>query len=170
MMKILPRTGLNSFYLNPVYAPRCHLGSRIAPCAQRDTNISPATNVCPTSQNTRLAPFPAPSAVHLTGCLSIRLSATRTLCARISRFYLRFNGFLFNFFFTITQPVEICQEKSFRIPSGMIYCIMQGFYLSYLPGVTGWYAKDVRIRERRRLYADSSLPAFGYSRNCQAVL
>jgi len=34
----------------------------------RDTIISPATYVCPTSQNTRLMPLTAPSAIHLMIC------------------------------------------------------------------------------------------------------
>ena len=37
-------------------------------------------------------PLTAPSAVHLATCISIRLSAPRTLCARICCFDLRFNG------------------------------------------------------------------------------
>ncbi len=35
----------------------------------------------------------APSAVHLAVCISTRFSASRTLCARICCFDLRFNGF-----------------------------------------------------------------------------
>ena len=64
--------------------PRCHLDSRNDPCALRNTFIFPATDVCLTSQNTKRSPFPVPSAVHLTICISTRLSPSRTLCARIT--------------------------------------------------------------------------------------
>ncbi len=43
---VLSRTGIDH--------PRCHLDSRFDPCTHRDTNISPATNVCHTSHDTRL--------------------------------------------------------------------------------------------------------------------
>ena len=68
------------------FHPRCHLASRNDPCALRNTYIFQTTDVCPTSQNTRLLPLTAPSAVHLADCFSIRLSAPRTLCARIPVF------------------------------------------------------------------------------------
>ena len=70
--------------------PRYHLVSQFALCALRNTCIFPATDVCLTSQNTKhycstnLLLFPVPSAVHLTTCISTRLSPSRTLCARIT--------------------------------------------------------------------------------------
>ena len=68
------------------FHPRCHLASRNDPCPLRNTCIFQTTDVCPTSQNTRLLPLTAPSAVHLADCFSIRLSAPRTLCTRIPVF------------------------------------------------------------------------------------
>ena len=68
----------------------------VTPCALRDTCISPATNVCPTSQSTRLKIYPAFGcalsgpfgSLHLDPVLSLPDS----LCA-ICCFDLRFNGF-----------------------------------------------------------------------------
>ena len=65
----------------------------VIPCALRDTCISPATNVCPTSQSTRQKIYPAFGCAHWAACISTRFSASRTLCARICCFDLRFNGF-----------------------------------------------------------------------------
>ena len=68
--------------------PRYHLVSQFALCALRNTCIFPATDVCPTSQNTEpiryIQLLAAPSAVHLAACISTRLSPSRTLCARIT--------------------------------------------------------------------------------------
>ena len=68
----------------------------VTPCALRDTCISPATNVCPTSQSTRLKIYPAFGcalsgpfgSLHLDPVLSLPDS----LCAH-NCFDLRFNGF-----------------------------------------------------------------------------
>lgn len=53
------------------YYPRCHLDSQHDLCAQRDTNISPANDVCLQRRRILWNPFhlTAPSAVHLTTCI-----------------------------------------------------------------------------------------------------
>lgn len=76
--------------------PRCHLGSEETPCSRRNTNIFPATDVCLTSQNTRLLPFLAPSAAHLTVCVlpaftvPARCKYTITSLLPLLRFYGRY--------------------------------------------------------------------------------
>ena len=68
----------------------------VIPCALRDTCISPATNISPTSQSTRLKIYPAFGCALRGPFGSLHLdpvSASRTLCARICCFDLRFNGF-----------------------------------------------------------------------------
>lgn len=76
--------------------PRCHLGSGENPCSRRNTNIFPATDVCLTSQNTRLLPFLAPSAAHLTVCIlpaftvPARCKCTITSLLPLLRFYGRY--------------------------------------------------------------------------------
>lgn len=76
--------------------PRCHLGSGETPCSRRNTNIFPATDVCLTSQNTRLLPFLAPSATHLTVCVlpaftvPARCKCTITSLLPLLRFYGRY--------------------------------------------------------------------------------
>lgn len=68
----------------------------VIPCALRDTCISSATNISPTSQSTRLKIYPV-FGCALSGPLGSlhfdRFSASRTLCARICCFDLRSNGF-----------------------------------------------------------------------------
>ena len=61
---LLSRTNIN---------PRCHLDSRVSPCACQDTIISPATDVClhVAEYSVRFpAHLTAPSVVHLTSCFS----------------------------------------------------------------------------------------------------
>ena len=76
--------------------PRCHLGSGETPCSRRNTSIFPATDVCLTSQNTRLLPFLAPSAAHLTVCVlpaftvPARCKCTITSLLPLLRFYGRY--------------------------------------------------------------------------------
>ena len=76
--------------------PRCHLGSGENPGSRRNTNIFPSTNVCLTSQNTRLLPFLAPSAAHLTVCVlpaftvPARCKCTITSLLPLLRFYGRY--------------------------------------------------------------------------------
>ena len=63
-----------------------------------------------TSQNTRYitTSFPVPSAVHLVSCFSIRLSPSRTLCARMKTFISASTVYWFtqlNFLYKIAQDL-----------------------------------------------------------------
>ena len=76
----------------------------VTPCALRDTCISPATNVCPTSQSTRLKIYPAFGCALSGPFGSLHLHPALTLpdslCAH-EYLYLRFNGLVvysINFF------------------------------------------------------------------------
>ena len=67
-------------------------------CSYRNTIILLTTDVCLTSHHTRhikplckycgssVLPFHVPSAAHLTNCVTIRFSASRTLCACMNVF------------------------------------------------------------------------------------
>lgn len=115
--------------------PRCHLGSGVTPCSRRNTNIFPATDVCLTSQNTRLLPFLAPSAAHLTVCvlpaltIPARCKCTITSLLPLLRFYGRYIIMSFiisslylyvNTLFSINLKRSV--HKSYIFPLSHFYC------------------------------------------------
>ena len=91
------------------FYPRCHpdfMG--MTPCTWRDANTSPATDVCPTLQNTvwqmrRSSLHPQRSIsgkatkrrVFLDERFPACFSAAQALCTGIARRYLRFNGLVY---------------------------------------------------------------------------
>ena len=56
------------------------------PCPSRDTNISPATDVCLTSWNTRLSTFDHALRGPFDGVFPVQLSALWTLCKGLTAF------------------------------------------------------------------------------------
>ena len=68
--------------------PRCHLDSWF-PMHFRDTDISPATNVCPTSHNT-LCISCVPSEVHSRRTVRTAIPPSAALCNAVIRRYLPF--------------------------------------------------------------------------------
>lgn len=82
------------------------------PCSFRNTNIFPATDVCPhVAEYSAIRLLTAPSAVHLTSCVLTVLSIP-SLCKCTICFYLRFNGFkqcfILNFLYFTSMP-SYCQ-------------------------------------------------------------
>ena len=67
-----------------------------------------------TSQNTRrywYMPLTVPSAVHLTACISIRITPSRTLCGRITVVISASSVCLLFIFYKITMFLCVCQQK-----------------------------------------------------------
>ena len=91
------------------FYPRCHpdfMG--MTPCTWRDANTSPATDVCPTLQNTvrqkhRSSLHPQRSIsgkatqnhTFLDELFPVCFSAAQALCTGMVRRYLRFNGLVY---------------------------------------------------------------------------
>ena len=92
------------------FYPRCHpdfMG--MTPCTWRDANTSPATDVCPTLQNTVRRKFSAvpctlsgpfrenitQSHTFLDELFPVCFSAVQALCTGMVRRYLRFNGLVY---------------------------------------------------------------------------
>ena len=95
---------------NLAFYPRCHpdfMG--MTPCTWRDANTSPATDVCPTLQNTVRRKFSAvpctlsgpfrenitQSHTFLDELFPVCFSAAQALCTGMVRRYLRFNGLVY---------------------------------------------------------------------------
>ena len=77
------------------FHPRCHLASRNDPCPLRNTYIFQTTDVCPTSQNTRITPsFDCALRGPFSKLLfDPALTFPDSLCAH-DYFYLRFIGLI----------------------------------------------------------------------------
>ena len=93
------------------FYPRCHpdfMG--MTPCTWRDANTSPATDVCPTLQNTvrRVQSAAVPCTLSgpfqekatqgrlfLDELFPVCFSAAQALCTGMVRRYLRFNGLVY---------------------------------------------------------------------------
>ena len=78
--------------------PRYHLACR-KPASFHGANTPSAHNAGNASADTRVSPFPLPSAAHLLLRFSLRSQLCETLCGCAAQFYFRFKGLLIMWLF-----------------------------------------------------------------------